>query len=202
MKDYGRNSNFMLDLETFGKNPDSAFITLAIVQFPINLDLIGMIEKGNFSAMRSLSLDIVPHRDATYDFSTIQWWLKQSQAARDSVCNSNGISESEVIEKLDQFMSVSLSEKPLAKKNRTVWSRGIDFDLPILKSAYLRAGMTSDEMPWNFWNSRDQRTVVNLGSRVSRKPLTWMNAHDALHDCYAQIYEILMVRKMKALRYD
>ena len=152
--------------------------------------------------MKSMCLDVTPHRDATYDFSTIQWWLKQSQAARDSVSKANGCSEKEVISMLETFMSTGLNNKPLSKKNRTVWSRGIDFDLPILKSAYLRAGLTSDEMPWNFWNSRDQRTVVNLGSRVSRKSLTWMNAHDALHDCYAQIYEVLMVRKMKGLRYD
>jgi hypothetical protein len=202
MKDYSHNANFMLDLETFGKNPDAAFVTLAIVQFPINLDLIDMIEKEDFSAMRAMTLNIRPHKDATYDFDTIRWWLKQSQGARDSVSQKKGIPENVALERLERFISADAKGEPIPKKKRIIWSRGIDFDLPILKSAYLRAGMSSDDMPWNFWNSRDQRTIVNLGARVSRKKLTWMNAHDALHDCYAQIYEVIKVRKMKGLQYD
>ena len=196
-------THFMVDLETFGTRSDAAFVTVAAVEFdPKDKNLFDKIEKGDFRDMRSFVANVDPDQRATCDKSTIMWWLQQGPEARKSL-SGNTLSERKALEALCRFMagedptdalSLNLGSTFIPVKDRIVWSRGNSFDFPILSNGFNRQGMVA---PWAFWNTRDARTVAKMSPKrvPSRDRLKWFHAHDALHDCYAQIWEILFAIK-------
>ena len=62
---------------------------------------------------------------------------------------------------------------------------GVRFDIGILENAIVACGCT--EMPWNFRNERDVRTLVSFAPSVKENyPFVGVE-HDPISDCIHQI---------------
>ncbi len=68
-----------------------------------------------------------------------------------------------------------------------VWGNGASFDCVILRNSY---ALTGQEAPWQWWNDRDVRTVVEMGKAIGFDPKRDMpfegTRHSALDDAIHQ----------------
>jgi len=173
-------THVMIDLETFGTNPDTAFISIGAVKFnPMN----GQIAEDTFYKRIDWE-DALKH--GTITASTLAWWMQQSKEARDEILKP-GERLDLVLTELKQY----LGSKPI------VWGNGASFDISILEHHYRASDIP---VPWAFWDIRDVRTVVDLAAGIVSKadvPQPKV-AHNALHDA---MYQAAYVSKMwQALR--
>lgn len=158
----------MIDIETMGVRPSSSILSIGAVEF--NETKLS----GTFSVR--ISLQSCLDAGLTVDASTIQWWMGQSEAARNTLLNAKATPLAEAL---------SLLGAAFLWKNKPVWCNGLNFDLPILEHAH---HVTGKHVPWEYYNGRDYRTVKNLFPKglvqqVEVKPEV---AHDALQDAIAQ----------------
>jgi hypothetical protein len=104
------------------------------------------------------------------DWSTIQWWLKQSEEARAGFQGTT----------MSLREALGILKQASWKDMRGVWSHGLTFDLPILEHAFKACDM---KVPWHFKAARDTRTLFWLTNPV------WPDnpvKHSAKHDAIAQ----------------
>ena len=73
----------------------------------------------------------------------------------------------------------------------TFWCRGNNFDFPILDEHYRKEEPLGD-LPWKFWNVRDDRTLVDTvmtllpDFEIPTRDEDSLPAHDSLYDCIYQ----------------
>lgn len=165
-------NHVMIDLETFGTRSHSVIVSIGAVQFdPYRVGAIGATFHQGIDVESSLT------RGLRMDPSTILWWLKQEQSAREAL----GIKLHRAWNLpfvLGQFTDFVEAISPDAK----VWGNGADFDLVLLQQAYEACGM---DKPWKYNASRCYRTMRSeFGTEADWvKPTV---AHDALADAMAQ----------------
>lgn len=114
------------------------------------------------------------------------WWLGQSQEARDSVRFSGGDIRTVLAELADY-----IAEHSRVQDVRP-WGNASSFDMTIINSAYIRAGIPT---PWHFTNERCFRTVRNMypqvGYDIEKKG---KNAHNALSDAVFQAEHLIAIK--------
>lgn len=151
--------NIMIDIETLGTEPDSAILSIAAV---------------NFNLTESLYLKIIPESNNDYgrtiNISTVKWWFKQSDEARNEFLQGNFFDLKHALLQLHNFI----------KPDDIVWANSPSFDCVILKSAFKAVTI---ECPWKFYNERDVRTLLGLKPGFGGRVVT----HNALDDCMNQI---------------
>jgi hypothetical protein len=171
--------NIMIDLETLGTGHRSVVTQLGWAAF----DLDG---PEGVTASRRYSLDpeeqIKMGRKA--DWSTIAWWLGQSDAARKAMCEGPVSSLWNVIPTFDREHNWSLYEG--------VWGHGATFDITILESLHNEVDW---RVPWNFKSVRDTRTLFSFAPKVEW-PVNPVK-HDSEQDAIAQA--IAVQRAVRAL---
>lgn len=158
----------MIDCETLATTADAVIMSLGAVKF--NAHTLE-IDDDAFYASISIDSNLALGRRITE--STIQFWLAQSAEAQAVFTEPKST--------LEEALS-SFSEW-LGNNKRHVWSKGADFDLPMIAHAYTQLDM---EIPWLFWNSRCARTYLKLPfvDRV-QVPANSLK-HNALADAIAQ----------------
>jgi len=178
--------HIMIDLETLGTNPDAVFLTAGLVRFNIETgeasefgrELIHINMKSSLDAGRKVNAD------------TIQWWFNQSKEAQQALFDEQAeISLEAALHKINKFvLHTNPNEKSETSYNREcyVWSNGSNFDIAILQNAYQHYNL---KIPWQFWNIRDVRTLVDLASdKVNVKNIKFKGEpHNALDDALHQI---------------
>lgn len=159
-------THYVLDLETLGKGPQAAIVAIGCVR----------VENGQLAGefYERIDLQSAMAQGGQVDGSTIQWWLSQSEEARVEV---NGMQDSLPIhialELLASFMRKGEFEEP------RVWGNGSTFDNVITTTALERCGI---QRPWEYWNDRDLRTLVELYP-AAKQGLEFEGVkHHALHD--------------------
>lgn len=161
--------NLMIDLETLGKKPNSAVLSIGAVffdenglgkEFYRNIDLASSMEAG---------FDIDP--------DTIYWWLSQSAEAG-KILNQAKVTYLFALQHLIHFINLNCNTKEV-----NVWANSPSFDLVILKNQY---GIR--QVPWKFYNERDFRTAVDIYGCERVKPTV---AHNALEDAKAQAMTLI-----------
>lgn len=136
--------DLMLDLETLGTGCDAAFGATGWAAF--NRSTLGIIEaEGAIQVDPQSCIDL----GMSVDWSTVKWWLGQPDAARDEM-GKPGKPLADALQELAVVCDKHVIE--------CVWSRGQDFDLAILRTAYRLVGQP---LPWKFWNGRDLRTWLD-----------------------------------------
>lgn len=160
----------MIDLETLGLAMNSVVLSIGAVQFDEN----GLgkefycVVNTNSCADHGLSIDA----------STLAWWEEQNEGAREvlSQARRGGYALPTALEMLANAFDWS---------HALVWSNGLNFDIPILDTAYRACGWKT---PWRYYNTRDQRTVEGLFdlSTVSKAEVAPAIPHHALEDAKAQ----------------
>lgn len=166
----------MLDLETMGSAAGCAIASIGAVEFDPATKVLGR------TFYRVVDLDSCFRLGLGVDGSTINWWLGQSELARSALLSDpRGI-----VGVLGEFAQW-FPQKSL------LWSHGASFDIPVLAAAYRKIGA---QVPWQFRDERDTRTVLWL---TGRKMGSYAEGHHALADAKHQATVIMdALRELKA----
>lgn len=172
-------NHIMFDLETLGTSPGCVVLALGAYAF----DPAGNDEVHDPDPLRNFyELIDVPdqmQKGLVMEWSTIQWWMKQSEEAR--LANFNPISWDWLLEGTAERFT---SWVKTYGDDVNVWCNGASFDFPILKAAFAKV---DHDLPWSFQNERDARTIYRL-ARV--RPGRHATAHTALMDSWAQVHAL------------
>ena len=158
----------MLDLETAGRAPNGAIIAIGAVCF----NAAGVLD--TFAAQLDFTQSV---RDGgTIDPDTIKWWLEQDSAVRTRMFGG----KEEPAAALRRFFS--WYEGTGAKR---IWANGTTFDMPILETAFVRAGLNP---PYRYKDVRDMRWLRDIVPIKLFEPIYAANpaVHDAVEDAIVQ----------------
>lgn len=166
-------SQFMIDIETLGNTSNAAVVQIGCVGFnPID---------GSVGA--SFKINVKPHEKSTMDFSTVQWWMGQSDTARKSVFEGQFFDPKEALEAFSAHIKEHASEY-----GHKVWSKPSTFDVVILENLYRHVGLAP---PWAHWNTRCMRTILEAANVQRYEEVVPEVAHDAASDAQAQALTVL-----------
>jgi hypothetical protein len=164
-------NHVMIDLESLGTCPSSAFVSIGAVKFSPSTGEIGdtfyeRIDWGSACDDFGRCIDV----------NTLLWWFQQNDAARQEICKPG--------KPLDEVLNLFTEWLP---DDPIVWGNGATFDISMLENAY------NFKAPWKFWNVRDVRTIVDLTQGYVDKGNMVGTKHDALDDA---IHQAKFVSKM------
>lgn len=162
----------MLDLETLGNKPGSVIVAIGAVKFGGGEILDSFYERVDAESCEAIGLQM--------DVSTVLWWMKQSDAARNEITQPGG----KLSEVLMRFSSW------LKDPDVEVWGNGASFDNVLLSDAYDRARLPR---PWKYYNDRCYRTVKSLRPDVPL-PRTGTH-HNALDDAKSQALHLMQIQR-------
>ncbi|HHQ2445132.1 TPA: 3'-5' exoribonuclease domain-containing protein [Raoultella ornithinolytica] len=168
----------MVDMETMGKKPNAPIVSIGAVLFDPATGLLGA------TFYKVVSLESAVSWGAEIDPSTVIWWLKQSSEARSAIANDDAIKLDDALLMFTDFVEENVTG---GRKKAQVWGNGATFDNTILRSSFDLACL---DCPWDYWNDRDVRTMVELGKAVGFDPKTAIpfegDRHNALADAKHQ----------------
>lgn len=158
----------MIDLETLDVTPTSTILTLGAVKFnPFSAD------EPHSELYFKLDINEQDGLGRTVDEGTIAWWGKQDPKIMEEAFDENGrISVDEMLTAITKWMTGV----------NVLWGHGYGFDITILENLYRSVGKN---IPWNFWQVRDSRTLFACLDNDPRKTMQ-TDLHNALADSYFQ----------------
>ena len=173
--------NLMLDLETASTIPDAAIMSIAIV--PFSLDAAEPApEVDHYYEVINLGSCFL---EGDYiDRDTQEWWMRQDPRAKHELLSRQGTLVCTAIREAYNYLCYLAEHYELV-----VWSQGIDFDFPILEHA-IKKYVEPKEMPYQYWNKRDVRTILKWCDVDYRNIERTGTAHNALDDCRTQIKNV------------
>ena len=166
-------TDVMIDIETLSVDPNAVIVSIAAIKFNRNdnktLENLDQI----YIKVDKESCEVLGMHT---DENTISWWQSQDPSIRYEALENpeNRVTIKEALDKLSKW---------LGNKQYKIWSHGDDFDCVILSEAYKKCNM---KIPWNFWNTRDTRTILDIAN-VNIADINIKNKHHPLYDCYRQI---------------
>nr|HCF6508688.1 3'-5' exoribonuclease [Klebsiella quasipneumoniae subsp. similipneumoniae] len=163
----------MVDLETMGKKNNAPIVAIGAVVFDPATGSIGE------SFYKVVCLESSVNWGAVIDPSTVIWWLKQSSEARSAIVNDDAIPLQDALLQFREFVSDNVAG---GSKKAQVWGNGASFDNSILRSSY---DCIAEDYPWEYWNDRDVRTMVELGQAISFDPKTTIPFEGSRHNALA-----------------
>jgi len=153
--------NLMIDLETLDIENSAVVLSIGAVFF----DEEGIHEEFYRELDAQAQIDL----GRSIRFDTLQWWLTQKGMFPES-CGKTKLAPD-----LAEF--VGFCNKYEGAK---VWGNGATFDISMMESLFKSTGIVT---PWDFWNIRDVRTIVDL---YPESRGGFQNNHNALDDAKAQ----------------
>lgn len=157
----------MLDLETWGNLPGCVFVSLGAVEFNRKTGQTGRTFYRTIDAQTALDAGLFVQAD------TINWWLRQSDAARAAILKDN-LPLQQVLEEFTAWFD----------KSQTIWGNGLGFDVSILKMGY---NAIKQKHPWKFDAERDVRTIVAEYPSIKKETKFNGVRHDPIADDFHQI---------------
>lgn len=174
-------NNFMLDLETLGKAPNSPILSIGCVAF--NPDAGTIDTKNTFHFY--LELDPQFRTGILPNESTIMWWLEQSEEARRAQNTAERGNPRLVLEMFNKWITERLGY--INPGDIELWGNGSDFDVTILNNLMDKFKV---EPVYPFWSGRCLRTFrAHHGDSYVR--IYPDLAHDALSDAIAQARSVI-----------
>lgn len=167
--------DIMIDIETLATGPNAVILTIGALRFnPFVDDSVRTVKD-----METFYCRIDPASfdwpDAEINDDTLKWWSKQPPEIQHEAFGE-GVHRLTIREALTELFAFC---RPLDR----VWANGPAFDIVIIESAAKKLNL---QLPWNFWQARDCRTVYRmLPERDARS-----NNHNALDDCYLQTLKL------------
>lgn len=159
-------NSIMIDLETLDVLPSSVIVSVGVCWF--NSEGVGSRKEWKLDVEEQLS------KRRTVSWSTLKWWLNQSDDARKDLTTGETTPINIFIEELYEFI-----RPPGGPKYWTIWANSPTFDCVMLHNL---AKQYKRKMPWNFWEERDVRTLVDTAG-ISRPKSA---SHGALQDAVDQ----------------
>lgn len=170
-------NDVMIDLETLDTEPSAQVVSCGAVMFDPRNNLLSAVEHGFYQRLewdlkkRSVSAD------------TIKWWFQQDVDARAAVvCGEDEKTAVQFLTDLKYWLP----------KDCKVWGNGATFDISMLENMYRQYEI---ECPWDFWNVRDVRTVVDMAYGILGRHQVPFDGtpHHALHDAHYQAKYVTMM---------
>lgn len=168
--------DLMIDIETMGNTPGAAILSIGAVfikdgklaeEFYQHIDLQSCLENG-----------------LKMDAGTVQWWMKQTDEARDAITRETGANIFAVL--ADFFSWVSEFAQGAEVQ---VWGNAATFDVVLMEEAFRRVGYG---IPWKFWGHRCYRTLKSLFPNVTKPEFTGIK-HHALDDAKWQALHLINI---------
>lgn len=157
----------MIDFETLGRNPDAPVVQIGACYFDRKTGEIGKtfyMKVDPVSAVKS---------GAIMDIEAIQFWLEQSDEARQRVFSKTDAQPIKyAFEAFNDFLGGA----------QQIWSHAT-FDFVILQATLRRLGIKPRV---NYKSARDIRTLQDLADYPAGQPRSGVH-HDALDDCKFQV---------------
>lgn len=171
-------THIMIDLETMGTDADAAIVAIGAVAFGEN----GVFGEPFYARV---SLQSAIENGGTVTASTINWWIQQSEQAREEITQPGR----EIGHALDDFTTwidaLCFGDSPAG-----VWGNGAAFDNVILRTAFERSNRTP---PWKFWADRCFRTLRAMRPDV---PMGRQGVHhNALDDAITQATHVVALHE-------
>lgn len=161
-------SHAMIDLETFGTRPGCVIRSVGALIFNPKTDDVFETFYVNVDKQSCLDKGLV------LDPDTVAWWERQSPAAK-AAFDVDPRPLVEVLNSLNAFLRKNAAQQ--------IWSQGSNFDGVLLEACYIACGYRA---PWKHWDTRDTRTVYELGGLDTRTVARTGTYHNALDDCRFQ----------------
>ena len=183
----------MVDTETLAKRWDAVATQIAFVAVDADDPTTVLRYAEEFLPIQpQLALDRI------IDADTMLWWMRQPAEALNLMQRSSGNDMDELMA-LVTSIHKKLRETIESVDEYEVFSRGMDFDFPIVDSLFVQAGL--DGSPWAYYRKFDLRTtMLEAGIKTADVPRSADLAHHvALHDCKYQLACLFEARrKMRA----
>lgn len=167
-------NDIMIDIETLDTKPSAVILSIGAVKF----NKEGLGEK----IYLNLEVESQLKTGRTVSASTIQWWLKQSDAARSALDLTGGYASKTILRSLELFFD---------RGTYRVWGNGATFD-NVIVADYL----DSNEAPrlWKYNKDRCYRTLKAQVDADKLNVIEWRvpaTAHNALDDAVAQAHNAI-----------
>lgn len=189
---------FMFDIETLGIESTSVILSAAITHFDFgDRDMPSGKERYQDFYARSLFVKFnakeqIEKYGRTITKSTLEWWSKQSELARQMSLDpsKNDVSCSDGISLLRNYVS------KYGGTNQIIWARGSLDQVAI--DSLCRVMNVDTLVMYNQW--RDVRTAIDLLASDAKNgycsidkfnPDIWVNKHDPRADCALDIMMLL-----------
>ncbi|MGL5661429.1 MAG: 3'-5' exonuclease [Aeromonas sp.] len=176
-------NNVMLDLETMGKGPNAAIVSIGAVFFDPLTGELGPEFEAHIDLRDSA-------RFGTVEPDAVLWWLGQSDEARAAIAyNVDGEKRMALRQALHKFQAWLMLNGPEGQ-SPFVWGNGAGFDCTIMASAYAAVNKVRFVGDWIGFMDRDVRTAMDmaralLGFDVQKPPFEGC-PHRALDDAKHQ----------------
>ena len=172
--------DLMCDLESAGLPPDGAIISVGACFFDLDKCEIGPTFKKN------INLGTAVRDGGTMDPGTFLFWMRQPEEARLAAINDT-YDVRQVLQEFSDFIAEHSRHQDVR-----IWGNSISFDMTLLNSAYLRAGMKT---PWSPFRERCFRTVRNMYPSVEyNTDEKGDGAHNALTDAIFQAEHLFRIK--------
>lgn len=164
----------VIDVETFSSGPNSAIATIGAIAWDRETEEV-----------RKFYTIIKEDPKGVYSSQTIRWHIDLNVGCRSVGRQDEGVHLNQSLTYLSSFLR---DHKADQRGECRIWTHAT-FDMPVLRSAYHRSGITS--IPWSYGNCRDLRTLYDLsGGRPSEEEVGYTGNHNALEDCLSQKNEV------------
>jgi hypothetical protein len=176
-------NQLMIDIETLSTQPNGVIVSIGAAFFDITDGRIGQTFNQQICA------DFSEQSGFVTDQSTLDWWAKQTPAAR-ALSLHGEAKPQEVLIHLEDWIR---HQAECELKDLQVWANSPSFDLVMLKHHFDRYAM---RLPWRYYNERDVRTLKAIGDAFGIPPVTDPNPgtkHTALDDALSQIKTVCRV---------
>ena len=162
--------NVMVDIETLGTDPGGVIVSIGAVKF----------DSAGLSAGFYRPVDVLSSLFAglTVDPKTVEWWRGQNADVKGALYP--GLNVRDVLGEFAIYLQGA----------NTVWAKGPDFDLVLLRAVYQKLGM---KIPWSFRHSRDVRTILALAPSTADLVKREGAQHHALADARYQADQVRAV---------
>ena len=161
-------NHVMVDLETLGREPGAAIVSIGAVKFDADGESLGGDFYANVIIQSCLDVGL------TVEGATIQWWMEQPDEARHALFRPDPLPLRAALSAFSEFY----------RGCECIWAHGSAFDIPILNAAY-RA--LREERPWSSKHIRDTRTLFSLVPQSVLESVPPEGPkHHALHDARQQ----------------
>lgn len=176
--------DWSIDLETLDNRYSSAILSIGMVQFNRDTGQIGVRHYAEISIDTAI-------KAGTVSGSTLAWWVGQGDKAKRVFAG-----------KEKTPLACALADLATLIRGKTigprVWGNGSSFDITILEHAF-HNGAHGLAVPWQYWDVRDMRTIMDAADVDTRKlPRNGVH-HNALDDAEFQALAISVAwRRVKA----
>ncbi len=166
-------NELMIDIETSGNKPGCKVLSLGAFGFDKDGNQVEFYRRFDTKSQVAQGLED--------DVGTMMWWNKQGKEAFEEAFGG----DTDPIQGIADFKQWVMQNFKTGKFDKfKVWSRGIDFDFPILNRFFAAFGFNG--CPWQFWQQYDYRTVANLFPVIKSAEGNELK-HSALEDAKAQM---------------